>query len=433
MLRFVLLLLAMQPGVFCTGWFLKDVVPIRKPFAYALITSLLCDVQWIFNNLLLPQRNIFTDCLVYTAIYIAAIMVYGERAQRMRTILVQAILFCVPIFLAIVFGMLLPLAAAYIGGSSSDFVELQGKYYLPVSVMVNIVTSLFLWGISRLLRALLMPVNESRSLLWFCFVPLSQIVLMIMYSSLFLKGGDHTGEGPAFGLAVLLCAASDIACVLGYRKYRKIRLESMRLQETEHQLQLQAEHYRNLQEDILRVNQIRHDLKNQLQAAYYLLEQGNSQEARQQLDLLENQLSQKVGSRFCENLMVDAVLTEKVQLCREKGIRIQVSAPVPQEISVENAYLCSAFSNLLDNAITGTLESAAPCGPIDLSCDIQGDYLSVSCSNPGNQPEKKADTDLLREHGLGLDILKKIAEMGSGHFSSEWEDGVFHAVLILRK
>ena len=433
MLRYTLLLLAMQPGIFCTAWFLKDIVPIRKPLAYTMITSLLISIQWIVNNLLLQERNIFTDCFIYPIIYTAAIMGYVARPHWLRSVLAQAILFCGPVALSIGFGLIVPKIVMLTGGSTSDFYELQGKYYLPISVVINAASVMLLWGLSRILRALLRPIDESRSMLWFFFVPLSQVVLVIIYSNTFFLGNNYPGTIPAAIFAVLLCIVSDMACVFGYQKFRKVLLVNMQLRETEHQLQLQAEHYRNLQKDILVVNQIRHDLKNQLQAAYYLLEQGNPQEARQQLDLLENRLSQKVGSRFCENLMVDAVLTEKIQLCQEKGIQIQVSALVPQEVSVENAYLCSAFSNLLDNAIKGTLVSAAPSGPIDLSCDVRGDYLTISCCNPGKQPEEKKHTELLREHGLGLDILNKIAEMGNGHFYSDWENGIFRSVLILKK
>ena len=290
-----------------------------------------------------------------------------------------------------------------------------------------------MFGTSRLLgRLLSTPVKEGKSLLWFLMIPLSQLILITMLTNLYFYKDDPINAPMLTGIAVLLCVGSDIACLFGFRKYKRMQQASIHLTEVQHQLDLQAEHYQNLQSDILKVNEIRHDLKNQLQSALYLIKQGNTREADSQLELLHRELCRKVGTRYCENPMVDAVLNEKARTCEENNIRLLVSAPIPPQVPIENAYLCSAFSNLLDNAMEGTLHSSNPTGPIDLSCDIHGDYLTISCSNPGNMPDKKKSTQLLRPHGLGLDILKEISRKYSGSFRTEWNDGIFKAYLILK-
>lgn len=433
MYHMLLVFLAIQLGGFYTGWLLHIVVPIRRPMAYTIYTGVLLDCFWIIIHWILPEPNAFLQVLLYPAAYISGIFLYIEPAQRMRAILTQTILLCVPVFLCIGVGAALVSILEHTGGDVNDYVDMNGKYYILMSVLINVSACVINRGLAMLLRQVLLPANETRSLLWFLAIPLSQMVLVIRYSNAFFEGKGYAENLPSFVYAVFLSIVSDIACIFGYRKYRKLQLSSMKLREVEHQLQLQAVHYRDLQKDILTINQIRHDLKNQLQAACYLVEQGNAGEAREQLNLIDQQLSQKVGSRYCENLMVDAVLTEKASLCSEQGIQLQISALVPKQIAIENAYLCSAFSNLLDNAIAGTLKSDSPCGPIDLSSDIQGDYLKISCSNPSIQIKNQKKVNILQEHGLGLGILGNIAELGDGSFRWEWDKGIFHAVLILRK
>lgn len=429
----LLAFLAAQPGGFCASWFVQNVVPMRRPIAYTLFMTALADAVWLTGIGILKSTNSYLFVIALPVIGFLGVLLYGDPAHRMRTALVQMIFWCVPTILSMAVGVVLLPAVERAGGQLSDFTEVQGKYYVYISLLLNIIIVFVLWGLSEFLSRLLRPVREQSNLFWLISVPMSQIALLTLYADSFFQRGAYYGEYPAFVVAAILCIAADAACIFGYRRYRVMEMATIKLREAESQMQLQAEHYRNLQEDILTVNQIRHDLKNQLQAACYLLEQGNAREVREQLDLIDLRLSEKVGSRYCENLMVDAVLTDKARLCREKGIRFQVSALVPEQIAMENAYLCSAFSNLLDNAIAGTLKSDSPAGPIDLSCDIQGDYLRITCKNPGRQQEKKRKTDLLREHGLGLGILEKIAEMGEGSFHLDQENGSFRAVLILRK
>lgn len=204
--------------------------------------------------------------------------------------------------------------------------------------------------------------------------------------------------------------------------------EQVRL--AEEQLEVQNGYYRQLQENILTVNQIRHDLTNQLQAAYVLMGQGEQQHVSRQLDQIKEQIRNRIGPRFCENLMVDAVLSEKARLCRERGIELDINAQLPAELPIENVYLCSAFANLLDNSINACRTEPKQ---IRMQAALQGDYLLIRCTNPSAPPDPgKGKSGLLRPHGLGLDILRKIAENYHGSLDTTYRDGIFAVDLILK-
>ena len=172
-------------------------------------------------------------------------------------------------------------------------------------------------------------------------------------------------------------------------------------------------------------------LSNQLQAAYYLLEKGESDSVRSQLDLLKNSIADRVGPRFCSNLMVDAVLSEKAELCRQSGVQLEASVMLPREIPIPNAHLCSIFSNLLDNAIQGVLAQEDRTTPIRLCADLKQGFLLIRCENPARPPQKRRNDDPLRAHGLGLTILQQLAQRYDGSLKTSYQEGQFKVELML--
>ena len=105
---------------------------------------------------------------------------------------------------------------------------------------------------------------------------------------------------------------------------------------------------------------------------------------------------------------------------------------MPPQLPIENAHLCSAFSNLLDNGIQGASNSGAAEKAIELRAAVQKDCLVIRCRNTAAAPEKKDRSDPLRSHGLGLDILSRLAKTYGGSFQAGYGDGEYTAILILR-
>ena len=272
---------------------------------------------------------------------------------------------------------------------------------------------------------------ESRLLLYFMSIPCSQAALLAMLTENI--GALNQIHGWILILtAALLCIGADFASILGYRKILELQLIADQVQQAEQQLRTQNEYYGEMQESILKVNRIRHDLNNQLKTAYYLLEQGHSEEVRAQLDTLKSCIQDHVGTRYCENLMVDAVLREKAARCRQLEIPLELHVLVPADLNIESAHLCSAFSNLLDNCIAAAQKAGPGSGPIRLRSDVHKGYLTISCSNPSVPPRQETRQDILRRHGLGLEILGRLSKLHSGSFETDFRDGRFYVSLILK-
>ena len=422
-----LLFLLMQPSGLSTMLLVNRVEPIRRPWLYALLGVTILDGFWILRHVL-PEPPMMMEVVGYPLL-LGLVWFFARPGHRVRTCAVQCLMLLTP--LAVVYAA--TVAVVWIcwaaGIPQAYFMAEEGGGYLLMVLLVGAATILAQWGLSEVLGRLLSPIREKRWMLWFFAIPVSQLVLINLVLRLAVESRARPLGGLTLG--ILLTVGADAACILAYRKLHRMQELQSQVREAEHQLSLQNAYYRDLQSRILKVNQIRHDLNNQLSAAYRLLDGGHTGEVREQLDLLRDSIRQRVGSRYCENLMVDAVLREKAEICREKGIALELSVFVPADITIESAHLCSAFLNLLDNSIQAVADPGA--GPIRLESDIRGVYLVISCSNPARSVIRQESRDLLREHGLGLGILERIAREHGGSFSTRLAEGRFRADLVLRR
>lgn len=267
---------------------------------------------------------------------------------------------------------------------------------------------------------------------------LSTIILSLVASRVAGYWGisfDALTDVHTVAYSVMTLITSCVTCITMYLAYlilkKQVQLENQ-IRMADEQMKTQINYYRQLQENILRVNQIRHDLSNQLQAAYYLLEQGEQAQVREQLDQLKDNIHNKIGPKYCANLMVDAVLTDKQRICQEQGIHLDVHAQLPSDVPIDSTHLCSAFSNLLDNSIQGVLECGTEEKQIELRTAVQRNCLIIHCLNSAKAPSKKHSSDPLRLHGLGLGILEHFASSYNGSLSTGYHDGKFDTTLILR-
>ncbi len=255
--------------------------------------------------------------------------------------------------------------------------------------------------------------------LLFLIFPLSQGALL--YCSIY-------GTVNAFFLlAILLGLGAQVGLLIEIVSYEeKITLREQ-LQDTQHQMaleQAQYEYARQRREELAR---IRHDFNNQLMAIGALIRSGDRDDAEKLLQDLSRSVAATREEPFCAIPVVNAVLTEKAGVCRQKGIGLQCELEIPADLPVKLMHYSSIFNNLMDNAIRGAEGAAVDAPTIRLNARMQGDYLVIKTVNPC-APEAEPPR---QGHGRGFSILRSIAEQYSGDFQTHREAGVFTAVLSL--
>lgn len=431
MLNVILNLLATLPSTVLVFYYVTKVVSVRRPKLLIWTLTALMYLIWIINNCLLTNVSIALD-LASTLICLVAILFSCPREQRLRGglayisfILVQ---YLVIIFLA---AAIMPIIVG-LGVPEETLTSTESYWYSLMSGLA----SLLYWPCLHFSSWLFIR-EKSRGPGWSAWlilnvaVPVSQVIMLNICIRLIYTTDTYQGQTVSLIWGIICCLVADLAMIIGIYKYRKSQQLADHLCLVRDQLDIQQSYYQQLQHDITQINHIRHDLNNQLQAAYQLLESCEADYVRAQLDQLNRTLRDKVGPAYCANLMVDAVLKNKEMLCREQQIRMEVAVELPNALPVENSCLCSIFSNLLDNSIQGVKESGAEDRYIELRAGIQSGYLNVHCVNPAIKPTKTAHRNPMRTHGLGLEILEHLAQRYSGTLKTRFEDDRFEAIMIL--
>ena len=126
---------------------------------------------------------------------------------------------------------------------------------------------------------------------------------------------------------------------------------------------------------------------------------------------------------------MNAVLTAKESVMRQRGIAFYAKVDIPGELPFEKPDLCALFANALDNAIEACAALDAGSRQIELSARAAKGILAVEVRNPfggqlsGGLP--KTTKQDAANHGYGLRSIQEIAKKYGGSMEIRQEEGVF--------
>lgn len=134
--------------------------------------------------------------------------------------------------------------------------------------------------------------------------------------------------------------------------------------------------------------------------------------------------------RYCANLLVQAILYEKIMECKNKGAKLQTEISLGEILGIKKVHLCSLFTNLLDNAIAAVQNESAERKKIYIKAGTKAEYLIVEVVNPasGEYMTKIPSSN----HGYGKKILQDIAMRYEGYYEEEMNPDTYKATVILR-
>ena len=239
-------------------------------------------------------------------------------------------------------------------------------------------------------------------------------------------GGHSDSYSMVFFLGAILGLCLDIYWMydLLYRS-RQTEVEQ-ELKEMHHVMELEHVHYQEIESKREEVAKIRHDINNQILAARHLISEGDTERSEHMLDQLMEQVSATKEYPYCAVPIMNAILNEKNRLCERHQIDLIADLSFPSDLLVDDVMLCSLFSNLLDNAIHAVEDMDPGKRWIRISAITEGGFLVIKTRNPSGKPEF-----VKRGHGKGTVILREIAEMHGGMYQTEYQDGIFTAVVSI--
>lgn len=177
-----------------------------------------------------------------------------------------------------------------------------------------------------------------------------------------------------------------------------------------------------------------HDMRHHLNAIDSFLAAGKPQQAEEYIRAVRSDIESITPKRYCNNELVNLLCSSFDGKAQRIGVRLEVDAKLPRELSVSETELCSVLSNALENALSAVSDRAAEERWVSLYCGVRLGKLLIEIKNPC------AEAFVLRDglppsdregHGYGCRSIQTIAERHGGLREFRARDGIFSLRFML--
>ncbi len=201
------------------------------------------------------------------------------------------------------------------------------------------------------------------------------------------------------------------------------------------QLLLEQKHLAEINQVYEDMRQLRHELKNHIFCMDILLSDKNYTELEQYFSQLKEATPISRQMDFGSH-SINALLNSKIELAKTKGIEFCITAKIPASLKIKEFDLCSILGNLCDNAIEASEHNNNKW--IVVNIFEYGNYLSITVTNYVNSnvlsenPALSTTKKDKKVHGLGVEIIKKLAQKYDGIVLFKTEGNKFVASVQLK-
>ena len=169
----------------------------------------------------------------------------------------------------------------------------------------------------------------------------------------------------------------------------------------------------------------RHDIRNHLTVLAELLEEDQTEAARNYLSGLE-QFSRSLSDElWTGNAAVSALLRSKVSAAGQRGIGISCQVTVPENLGIRDMDLCVVLSNGIDNAVQACQAVPEEKRYIEIRSRKKANFYFIFMENSCDMELKEVPKD-----GIGLSNIRTVAELYGGRAENEVSDGRYRLKVL---
>lgn len=389
-----------------------------------LVFVMLCATFWIFaksQGFLFAYNNyVLSYYIQHIALFSMPVFLYWylavEFESKFKKQYICLSAFHLAVFLVLICGQFTGI---------KNFVEV-----LTLFSVIFFVTSL----ISTVLMVLDMKERNKQKHLLAIYIMLFALVFSIIADVLF-SGSALERSTIDFFFYGSICAEFVGMIAICFRVTQLIK-EEYEAQKLKVQLDSQINHYSVLEERDSDIRSYRHDMKNHWKVVEHLLTEGEADMAKVYANTMLDALDKdKTRAMDTGNPILDAILTEKIRLLQERGVKVSTEILIVKNIRLDYLDWCSIFGNILDNVLEAL---AASEGEKWLGIKMISKSNMLICKfvnniNPNTAIDKqfrttKADKEL---HGFGLRNIKRSIEKYDGSMDIQYDDKNFSISFIL--
>lgn len=182
-----------------------------------------------------------------------------------------------------------------------------------------------------------------------------------------------------------------------------------------------------------KIRLIKHDMKHHIREINMLASNGRADDIISYTRELSDDIKDAEKAYDTGNIYVDGILNYYNSLFLSHGIQAQISVVIPDKLEISPYDLNIMLGNLLDNAYENVIKANETKVLIDIKFDENVLYLSVA--NTYNSKIKKENGKMVslksKNHGYGLENIKRIAKKYNGDMKIEYNEKMFMVGLVL--
>ena len=422
--------------VIITGWTFSQCFKIR--ISKVLFTALMILVSCIaivpptFFQIYFPIKAAILFILVFVVFKLSS-----------ESDFVKPFIFlCLDMLVNITLEMLLMMTVTFIG--INDFQDVNDVYTfnrMISSLMFTVICIPFKYLIALLWNRIVNKSTSSRLNLSLILFPAAQTFAMVGMVA------DHAGNADAkqhpmvqanstlvLTISFLTFLVADIVYLYFMADLEKKAVLEREVSSLKYARQLEEQHFKQIEEKRYEVAKIRHDINNQLASIKSMVHSRHIEQAEELIGELENTVRNTQEYRYCSIPVVNAVISEKNKEAEKYGIRLVTKIDIPDSAGITQHHLCSAFANMIDNAIRAERgftekDSDRKIINVDAVSDSVSVYITVRNYVSGVEISREDDSSL---HGYGQKILGDIAEIYSGTFDTTGKNSEYTCTLVMQ-
>ena len=265
----------------------------------------------------------------------------------------------------------------------------------------------------------------------FSFIPMSFTGLICLVNYYFL---DFHGVTRNYPVLLMICILMLLVYILIYYTFQTAgdAMERERIAgNMKEQILLQKKQYEFYLQKREAERIFRHDARHRDSILISYLENGEVEGAKEFLKKELAEIEKNAKIPFCENTLINAVLSEYRTKAEQEGLEFSARIQMPKEFSCDEAEFCVMLSNLLENSLDAAKSYIA------ISIKHLNHQLSLNVKNDyEGELKKSAENNYLttkpQGSGLGLKSVEAILKSNSGFLKIEDTDGVFDVFATLK-
>lgn len=178
-----------------------------------------------------------------------------------------------------------------------------------------------------------------------------------------------------------------------------------------------------------KIRQLRHDMKHHLGELKYLANKEDKIQLLHYIDEMEKHMLNSEEYVSSGNQEIDGTLNYLLQTAKRTLKEVDVNVSIPEGLEIHNYMFNAMLGNLLENAIAAAVNTEKKYLKVHIKIKQSVLYINVENSFEGEVKVKNkkilSTKKDIKNHGIGLESVKKIVDEMKGIIDINWKDEIF--------